>query len=183
MNRLKRSIGLPLLVFFGLGNILGAGIYVLIGKIAGEAGLMTPVAFLFAAIVAGLSALTYSELSARYPVSAGVAVYVHEGFRIQFLTRLAGFMVIAVGIVTSAAIARGFYGYLEVFFEIEIGLANLFFVQNVGKEPFVIRFLGCKLPKEFFQVSVPYPLTNIFVKRLGRYFGLNGIRNHFSVFV
>ena len=50
---LRRTIGLPSLLFFGLGNILGAGIYVLIGKIAGEAGMYTPVAFLVASVVAG----------------------------------------------------------------------------------------------------------------------------------
>jgi len=41
MSELKRTIGLPLLLFFGLGNIPGAGIYVLTGKVAGEAALIS----------------------------------------------------------------------------------------------------------------------------------------------
>lgn len=49
---LQRSLGLPLLVFYGLGNILGAGIYVLIGKVAAAAQIYTPVAFLVASAVA-----------------------------------------------------------------------------------------------------------------------------------
>ena len=44
---LKRSLTLPLLTLYGLGNILGAGIYVLIGKVAGVAGLLTPLSFFF----------------------------------------------------------------------------------------------------------------------------------------
>jgi len=48
---LKRSLTLPLLTLYGLGNILGAGIYVLIGKVAGVAGLLTPLSFLFASLL------------------------------------------------------------------------------------------------------------------------------------
>ncbi|NNJ50697.1 MAG: amino acid permease, partial [Gammaproteobacteria bacterium] len=53
-TELRRTIGLPLLLFYGMGNIIGAGIYVLIGKVSGEAAMYAPVAFLAASIVAGL---------------------------------------------------------------------------------------------------------------------------------
>ena len=87
---LKRSLGLWLLVFYGLGNILGAGIYVLVGKVAGEAGYYSPVSFTLAAFVAGFTAFTYAELSARYPVAAGEAVYLHKGFGLRWLSILVG---------------------------------------------------------------------------------------------
>ncbi|HSS66681.1 MAG TPA: amino acid permease, partial [Gammaproteobacteria bacterium] len=67
---LKRSLGLGLISLYGLGNILGAGIYVLVGKVVGTAGVHAPLAFVVAAMVAALSAFTYGELAARYPVSA-----------------------------------------------------------------------------------------------------------------
>lgn len=114
---LKRTIGLPLLLFFGLGNILGAGIYVLIGKVAGEAGMYAPVAFMVASIVATFSAFSYSELSARYPLSAGEAVYIHEGFHITSLSRLTGLLIALAGMVSAATISRGFYGYFYTFFQ------------------------------------------------------------------
>ena len=114
---LRRTIGLPLLLFFGLGNILGAGIYVLIGKIAGEAGMYTPVAFLVAAVVAGFSAFSYSELSARYPLSAGEAIYIEEGFHLTALSRLTGLLIALAGMVSAATISRGFYGYFHIFFQ------------------------------------------------------------------
>ena len=64
-NPLKRSLSLPLLTFYGLGTILGAGIYVLVGKVAVHAGPYVPVAFLVAALLTVFTALSYAELAAR----------------------------------------------------------------------------------------------------------------------
>ena len=115
MTRLKRTIGLPLLLFYGLGNILGAGIYVLIGKVAGEAGMYVPLAFFTAFVVAGFSAFTYSELSARFPLSAGAAVYIDEGFHSVTLSRLTGVLIACSGMISAATVSRGFYGYFSTF--------------------------------------------------------------------
>ncbi len=115
MSELKRSLGLPLLLFYGLGNILGAGIYVLIGEVAAEAALYMPVAFLTASVVAGFSAFSYAELSARFPFSAGEAVYIQEGFHHTALSRLTGLLIAVAGMVSAATIARGFYGYFHDF--------------------------------------------------------------------
>ena len=70
---LRRSLSLPLVVLYGLGNILGAGVYVLIGKVAGEAGYMAPLSFLVASMVALITAFSFCELSSRFPVSGGAA--------------------------------------------------------------------------------------------------------------
>jgi len=123
-----------LLVFYGLGNILGAGIYVLIGEVAGVAGLLSPVSFLLASLLAGFTAFSYAEISSRYPVSAGESVYVYEGFGIVSLSRLVGLLIIFAGITSSAAIVQGFVGYLGVFVQVPgaiiiivlvLGLASL----------------------------------------------------------
>ena len=115
---LKRNVGLLLLIFYGLGNILGAGIYVLIGKVAGSAGLAAPVAFVTASVVAGITAMTYAELSARLPLSAGEAVYVHEAFGRRLLSLVTGLLIALAGLVSAATISRGFAGYLKVFIAI-----------------------------------------------------------------
>jgi APA family basic amino acid/polyamine antiporter len=115
---LKRSLSLSLVTFYGLGNILGAGIYVLVGKVAGEAGYFAPLSFFIASIIAAISAFTYAELSARYPVSAGEAVYVYEGFGLQKLSLVVGLMIIFSGIMSSATIAHGFAGYMRVFIDL-----------------------------------------------------------------
>ena len=111
---LKRSLSLTLVIFYGLGNIIGAGIYVLLGEVVSHAGMFAPLSFLLASLLACLTAFSYAELVARYPVSAGEAVYVQEGFGLPALSRLVGLLIIMAGIVSAATIVRGFAGYLQV---------------------------------------------------------------------
>jgi len=127
---LKRELSLPLMIFFGLGNILGAGIYVLIGNIAGHAAMYTPLCFLAAALVTVFTAFTYAELSSRFPVSAGAAVYVQEGFGIPALSVVVGFLIIFTGIVSAATIVRGSVGYLQFFVNLPAEVL-IFFVLTV----------------------------------------------------
>ncbi len=112
---LKRSLSLTLLTLYGLGNILGAGIYVLVGKVVGTAGIFTPWSFLLASVLAGLTAFSYAELASRYPVSAGEAVYLQAGFDFRYLSAGVGILIILAGIVSAAAISRGFVGYFQQF--------------------------------------------------------------------
>lgn len=116
-TELKRTLSLPLLIFYGLGTIVGAGIYVLIGEIAGEAGAYLPYAFLLAGVTAAFTAFSYAELSARYPESAGAALYVEKAYRKSWLSQLVGWMVIFTGIVSAATIVSGLHGYLSVFID------------------------------------------------------------------
>ncbi|UCH47719.1 MAG: amino acid permease [Betaproteobacteria bacterium] len=115
---LRRALSLPLVTFYGLGTILGAGIYVLVGEVAGAAGMYAPLAFLVAALVASFTAFTYAELSARHPLSGAEAVYVQEGLGRRELSTLVGLLIVFSGLVSSATLANGFVGYLGVFFEL-----------------------------------------------------------------
>ena len=72
---LKRSLSLGLVTFYGLGTILGAGIYVLIGAVAAAAGPWMPLSFLLAAVIAAVTALSYAELVRRMPLCAAEASY------------------------------------------------------------------------------------------------------------
>lgn len=110
---LKRSLSLAMLVLYGLGTTIGAGIYVLIGKVAGAAGVYSPLAFVLAALVAVPTALSFGALAARFPRSAGEAIYVEQAFGRPRLSTLTGLAVIFVGIVSSAAISAGAVGYLQ----------------------------------------------------------------------
>ena len=129
---LIRQISLPMLAFYGIGTILGAGIYVLVGKVAGEAGFYTPIAFMLAALLAAFSAFSYAELAARFPRSAGEAIYIEEGFGIKSLSILVGLMIVAVGIISTATLAHGFAGYLNVFFELSESLIIFILVLSIG---------------------------------------------------
>lgn len=117
-SSLSREVGFWLLCFYGLGNILGAGIYVLVGKVAGHAGYYTLVSFFIAGLVASFTAFTYAELSSRYPVAAGVAVYLQEGFGKAWLSVISGLAIAMAGMLSAATIVKGFAGYAQVFFQL-----------------------------------------------------------------
>ncbi len=117
-NELRRVITLPMLVLYGLGNILGAGIYVLVGEVAGAAGYRAPLAFVVAAVLVVPTALAYAELSSRFPLSAGESVYLHEAFGRRWLAVAAGLMVALAGMISTATLVNGFAGYLSVFAEV-----------------------------------------------------------------
>ena len=113
---LDRSIGFVLLTLYGLGTILGAGIYVLVGEVARASGPAAPSAFLLAAVLAGLTAFSYAELASRLPRCASEAAYVAAGFRAPTLASAVGWAVVATGIISAATLVRGFVGYLQVLF-------------------------------------------------------------------
>lgn len=130
--RLSKNINLPLLILYGLGNTLGAGIYVLVGKVAGITGLLAPIAFVVSSIVVVFTALTYSELSARYPLSAGEAVYIHRGLGLKWLAVFVGLLICISGIVSAATLSLGFIGYCQVFIDIPDSYALILLVIVLG---------------------------------------------------
>ena len=122
-HQLKRSLSLPTVVFYGLGTILGAGVYVLIGKVAAAAGYYAPLAFLLAAVIAFFTAISYAELSSRLPFSAGEAVYVRRGLQKPGLAAFVGWMVVITGVVSAATLCKGFVGYLQIFMDVSPNIA------------------------------------------------------------
>lgn len=112
---LRRALPLTLVVLYGLGVTIGAGIYVLLGATAGEAGLYAPVAFCLAAVVMAPTAASFAELSGRMPVSAGEAAYVRAGFNSHPMALIVGLMVVTSGVVSAAAVSIGAAGYIAVF--------------------------------------------------------------------
>lgn len=112
---LKRALTLGHATLYGLGVTIGAGIYVLIGAAAARAGMYAPIAFVIAAVLMALSAASFAELAGRLPVAAGEAAYVRHAFQSNQLARIAGLLVIAIAIVSAAAISVGSAGYIGVF--------------------------------------------------------------------
>jgi amino acid transporter len=112
---LKRSLSLLQATLYGLGVTIGAGIYVLIGAAAARAGMHAPVAFVLAAVLMALTAASFAELAGRMPVAAGEAAYVRDAFQSDKLALLVGLLVVAVAVVSAAAISVGSAGYIGVF--------------------------------------------------------------------
>ena len=120
------------MTLYGLGTILGAGIYVLIGEVAGKAGMFTPVSFLMASVIAGFSAFSYAELSSRFPQSAGEAAYAQEAFSLRWISAAVGWSVVLIGSVSAATIANGFVGYFKIFIDIPDWAAIAMLVITLG---------------------------------------------------
>ncbi len=126
--KLKRSLNLPLLTLYGLGTTIGAGIYALLGEIAGVAGYGAPWSFLIASSVAFFTACSFAELSGRFPKAAGAALYVQRGFNADGASLVVGLLVATTGLVSAAALLNGFFGYLNQF----ITLDRLYVIAAVG---------------------------------------------------
>jgi amino acid transporter len=112
---LARSLSLAHATLYGLGVTIGAGIYVLIGAAAARAGMQAPLAFIAAAALMALSAASFAELACRFPVAAGEAAYARAAFQSDKLATTVGLLVVAIAIVSAAAISIGSAGYLSVF--------------------------------------------------------------------
>lgn len=122
LPRLRRRLGLPLLTLYGVGITIGAGIYVLIGAVAGHAGRYVPWSFLLAALAMAFTVGSYAELATRFPVSAGEAAYVRAAFHSRVATTLTGLITIFIGVVASATVSLGAAGYIRQFVALPQGL-------------------------------------------------------------
>ncbi len=129
---LKRTIGRRVLLLFVVGDILGAGIYSLTGKVAGEVGGALWLPFLLAFGLAALTATAYAELVAKYPLAAGAALYANRAFNRPFLTFMVAFTVMMSGITSASAAARAFGGdYLAEFVSVPTLIAAYVFLGLV----------------------------------------------------
>lgn len=129
---LRRRLGLPLLVLYGTGVTVGAGIYVLIGAVAGHAGTYSSWAFALAAAVMALTAASYAELATRYPVSAGEAAYIRAAFNSRLLSTAVGSLRLAIGIISAAAVTLGGSGYIRQLVELPTPLIAIAVVAALG---------------------------------------------------
>ncbi len=109
-SELKRGISPRMLLFFVLGDILGAGIYARVGGVAAEVGGAIWVSFLLALVLAALTAASYAELVTKYPGAAGAALYVNKAFRKPLFTFIIAFAVLASGLSSAGVAARAFGG-------------------------------------------------------------------------
>ncbi|MCA9811439.1 MAG: amino acid permease [Nitrosarchaeum sp.] len=140
MSELSRHIGLFNLTMYGVGLILGAGIYVLIGEAAGFAGNALWLSFILGAIVALFAGLSYSELAALFPKAAAEYIFVKEGFRNGFIGFIVGWLTIVTSIIVAATVALGFAGYMEELTRIPIFVSALVIIGILS----AINFLGIR---------------------------------------
>ena len=111
---------------------MGAGIYVLIGTAAARAGMHAPLAFVIGALLMGLSAASFAELGSRMPFSASEAAYVRAAFAVRWLSLAVGLLVVAIAMVSAAAISVGSAGYIRIFIDLPQPIVVLAVVLLMG---------------------------------------------------
>jgi basic amino acid/polyamine antiporter, APA family len=136
MTELRRTLSLAEVIFFGVGSVLGAGIYVLLGKVAGFSGNMLWLAFLISSFTALLSAFSYAELAAAFPRAGGEYVYLKEAIG-KKMGIAVGLIISLNGIVSGATVSVGFAGYLAEFMDTpqllaSLGILALIFLVNTA---------------------------------------------------
>jgi amino acid transporter len=142
-------------LLFIIGDMLGTGIYVRVGAVAGEVGGAVWVSFLVAFILAGLTAFSYAELVTKYPGAAGAALYTNRAFRNPLFSFIVAFAVICSGLASAAAAARAFGGdYLAQFVSLPALLVAMLFVIVLS----TINFIGIS---ESFKVNLVLTLIEL----------------------
>jgi APA family basic amino acid/polyamine antiporter len=153
---LKRGIGPYLLLFFVLGDIVGAGIYALVGEVGAIVGGAIWTAFLAAFVLAIFTAASYAELVTKYPRAGGSATYVNNAFKNPFVSFMVAFAVMASGITSACTLTLAFSGdYLSQFISVPIVAAALGFMVLVG----LINFYGIS---ESVKINVVLTSVEIF---------------------
>ena len=138
---LKPAITRTMLLFFIVGDILGGGIYALVGEVGDKVGGAFWTAFAAAGVVAAFTAASYAELVSKYPRAGGAALFVHEAFKRPLLTFLIAFAVMCSGVASAATLATAFGGdYLSEFVDLPTVLVGVAVIAVLS----LINFRGIK---------------------------------------
>lgn len=154
-SRLEKSMGLTGLTFYGIGTILGAGIFVVIGEVIGAAGALSPLAYGLAATIAVTSALSPSEIAARIPSAGGAIDYVEQAFDRGWLAALVGWVLVVANIVSGATITTGFVSYLSAFYDVPAWIPTVGLVALLA----LIAGVGMKQSAWFMSVTTAIGLV------------------------
>ncbi|MDE2332982.1 MAG: amino acid permease [Rhodospirillales bacterium] len=110
---LRRVLTFWPLVLYGLGVIVGAGIYVATGAVIARAGDLAPLSFLLAGLAAGLTGLCYAELASRLPEASGSVGFVREAFQSRRLAQLSGAVLAVTVAISAGSIVHGSVLYMQ----------------------------------------------------------------------
>jgi len=140
VSELKQNLGLFHLTMYGVGLILGAGIYVLIGEAIGFAGNSVWISFLLGTIVAVFAGLSYAELTALFPKAAAEYTFVKNAFKNNFIAFIIGWLTAITSIIMAATVALGFGGYFAKFVDLPIIVSAILLISALS----VVNFIGIR---------------------------------------
>ena len=111
-DHLQRSLGTFLLTMFGVGETVGAGIFIVLSQSVPQAGPAVVISFIIAGIAAGLAAICYAELASAVPVSGSAYSYAYATLGEFAAMGVAACLLLEYG-VSTAAVAVGWSQYLN----------------------------------------------------------------------
>ncbi|MCZ7358291.1 MAG: amino acid permease [Candidatus Methanoperedens sp.] len=145
---LKRELGLLEVTLAGVGIILGAGIYALIGKAAGLTGNSVWLSFAISALVAVFTGLSYAELSSMFPKASAEYEYTSNAFG-KKLAFIIGWLIILSAVIGASTVALGFGGYFNAFFKVSSATSGFFLIIALS----FLLFYGIKESAWFAIIS------------------------------
>ncbi|MDD3160028.1 MAG: APC family permease [Candidatus ainarchaeum sp.] len=138
---MKQVVTLTSATIYGIGVIVGAGIYALIGVSAGISGNAIWISFILAAVIASLTAFSYVELSSRFVKESAASFYVKKAFGSKFFSFFTGFLSFIIVLFSSSAVAFGFATYLKAFIPFHVIIIAIFIIILCA----IVNLFGMKL--------------------------------------
>ena len=102
--------------FIGVGAMVGAGIFALLGSAGEVAGAAVWISFLIAGAVAGLQGYSFAKFGARYPSAGGLLEYVARGFGNGHTTGISAWLILAANAIVTGMVAVSFGSYASAIF-------------------------------------------------------------------
>jgi amino acid transporter len=107
----RRTISVRQAAFIGVGAMVGAGIFALLGTAGAVAGSAVWLSFVIAGAIAGLQGYSFAKMGARFPSASGLLEYVSRGFGDGYVTGTINWLVYAANIVITGLVAVSFGSY------------------------------------------------------------------------
>ncbi|WP_158841015.1 APC family permease [Polaribacter sp. L3A8] len=155
MDRSENKIGLWSAVGLGVGAMIGAGIFALMGQAGDIAGKAVYISFILGGIVAAISGYSLAKLGARFPAAGGIVEYLIQAFGVNVFTGGISVMLYLASLISLALLGKSFgsYGAALLNFKGSLFYTNIFAVSIIvllGS----IQFFGVKKVVKFQNVAI-----------------------------
>lgn len=132
MHQSKKPIGFWSAVSMGVGAMVGAGIFALLGEASAISGSAVYISFICGGIIALFSGYSLGKLGACYPSSGGIIEYLAQSYGVGFFTGTMGVMLYFSAIVSLSLVAKAFGNYAVTFLPSGQGSGLLHHVFSIG---------------------------------------------------
>jgi len=142
----KKAFGLWSAVFLGIGSMVGAGIFIVIGEAGVIAGNLVTFSFAIAAVIALFCGYSLSKLAVRYPSRGGIVEYLIHGYGEGVFSGALGVLFYFAQLVAIAAVCKSFGTYAATYFpNSDSNLILNIFAVSILSFFVIINFIGASI--------------------------------------